>query len=284
MAHRSMCGWIGLLLLAGSASAATVGEIRGKPVTGRPLEVNVPFAVDEPKDRACASASVRYGSVLVPRVTVDVQGRGLNRNLLLTSRANVNEPTVTVSVRVGCGAKAVTRKFVLSANLPTAKSPSLMKASTRAVESDLAPPRPAPRPVVAMAPAEPLFPPAPAEAPPPTAMTPQPDPSLMEELRKARSDAATAVAQLASARKELAAVLDVERRTQQTLINAEHQVRDAKSEVAHMRLVLKLLGAGLLLGAAGLVWWEFQRAGLRLRLRKAQPPQEPVLSSGEVPA
>ena len=114
MTRGSRAGLLGLLFLASSASAVTVGEIRGKALAGHPLEVNVPFAVDDPRDRACASANVRYGTALAPRSTLHVQGSGLKRNLLVTSRAKVNDDPVTVNVRVGCGNKAVTRRFVAS--------------------------------------------------------------------------------------------------------------------------------------------------------------------------
>ena len=266
MARGSRAGFLGLLVLAGSAAATTVGEIKGKPLPGHPLEVNIPFTVDDARERACASANVRYGSASMQRATLHVQGRGLKRNLLLTSRARVTGEPVTVNVRVGCGAKAVARKFVLGGPTGAAKSPAIGK------------------PVARLATTEPLFPPAAPEAPQESSQ-PKPDASTLEDLRKARADAATALAQFESARKELAAVLDVERRTQQTLINADHKIQEAQSEVARMRLVLKWAGAALTLGAAGLIWWEVQRLALRRRTWRDRPQQEPtILASGEMPA
>jgi hypothetical protein len=282
MAHRSKISLIGLLILASSASAITVGPVKGRPVTGRPLEVNIPFTVDGPKDRACASASLRYGDALVPRMTLDVQGSGLKRNLLVTSRANVNEPTVTVNVRVGCGPKAVTRKFNMPANMSAAKSPPITATTFRHPTADL-PPRPGPKQSLPMVtPSEPLFPPpAAAEVIAQETTALKVDISVVDELRKARTDAATAIAQLDATRRELAAVLDVERRTAQTLINADHQVRGAKSEVARMRLVLQWVGGGVALAAAVAIWLEFNRVTLRRRTpREEQPPQEPTILSG----
>lgn len=284
MAHGSKVCFLGLLVLAGSASATTVGPIKGRPVAGHPLEVNIPFAVDEPRDRACAIANVRYGNVLVPRLTLHVQGQGLKRNLLLTSRANVGDAPVTVNVRVGCGPKAVARRFVITtADLPVARSPAIARtASRQAPAADFAAARPEPRSVAMASPAEPLFPPP--EAAVPEHSAPKADTGLAEDLRKARAEAATALAQLEGVRKELAAILDVERRTSQTLINAEHQVMDAKSEVARMRLVLKWVGAVLALAAAGAIWFEFSRVAARVRLARAQPEQEPTIFTGnEVP-
>lgn len=259
---------LALLVVAGSASATTVGSLKGKAVTGRPLEVNIPFAVDDPGQRACASANVRYGNAPVRRMTLDVQGQGLKRNLLVTSRTHVSEQPVTVSVRVGCGARAVTRSFVVPAGGPpaaaTAKVPPVIVPGTK--------------PVALMRVAEPLFPP-PAPADLPAAEPPAPkltDGWMTEELRKARHDAAAALAQLDAARKELAAVLDVGRRTAQTLIQADHQVRAARAEASRMRMLLGWVAAGLVLSALGLAWFEFQRVVPRRRLSMAHAAQEPT--------
>lgn len=136
-----------------------------------------------------------------------------------------------------------------------------------------------------MAPAEPLFPPPASQADPQESEARNAEASLAEELRKARSEASTAVALLAATRKELAAVLDVERRTSQTLIDADRQVRDARSEVARMRLLLNSLAAAMGLAAAGLAWIEFQRAASRRRTPRESPAQEPALFTGlEQPA
>ena len=255
MTHRSLGSLLGLLLLAASASAATVGPLKGRAVQGQPLEVNIPFTVDSPADRACASASVRYGNASVQRVTLDVQGRGVKRNLLVTSRAKVSDPTVAVNVRVGCGAKGVARKFIVPVATPAARTPvpAVWQPPPQATAED-----------------------SPAAVP---------DASTVDDLRKARAEAAAAVAQLEATRRELAAVLDVERRTGQTLINADHQVRDAQSEVGRMRLLLQLVGAGLGLAAAGLAWFEVQRVMLRRRAVPARPAQEPSMVPGaEMPA
>lgn len=255
MTHRSLGSLLGLLLLATSASAATVGPMKGRAVQGHPLEVNIPFTVDSAADRACASANVRYGNAPVQRVTLDVQGRGVKRNLLVTSRAKVSDAPVAVQVRVGCGGKAVARKFIVPVAMPASRTP---------VPAVWQPPPQA----------------VPEESP-----APSPDALIQEELRKARAEAAAAIAQLDATRKELAAVLDVERRTGQTLINADHQVRDAQSEVGRMRLLLQLVGAGLGLAAAGLAWFEVQRVMLRRRTVSARPAQEPSLVPGaEMPA
>lgn len=287
MAWSTKASLLGLLLLAGSASAVTVGSPKGRPVPGRPLEVNIPFAVDDPGERACASAGVRYGNAHA-RSVLEVQGQGRKRNLRVTSRANANEQPVTVQVRVGCGARAVTRSFVLAPDVSLAKAAAIMDAPPpprRRVAEVPVKLKAAARPVALATPAEPLFPPpvVPESTPVPLP-APQPDASTAEELRKARTEAAASLAQLDATKRELAAVLDVERRTAQTLIAADHQVRDAQSEVARMRLVLKVLGAVLALGAAGAVWWEFQRVAFRRRTTRVQAQREPgILSGNEVP-
>lgn len=282
MAQRSKFCLLGLLFLATSAMATTVGPVEGRVVAGRPLEVNIPFVVDKPKDRACASASVRYGSMRVAGVIVDVQGSGLNRNLLVSSRAAVKEESVTIDARVGCGAKSVTRRFVMATNMSPAKSPPVAKLRTRQDAPVVVAPRTPPKTVVLGAPREPLFPPAEAApAPPAEPVAPKADGSMWQDLQKARTDAATAMAQLESARKELAAVLDVERRSRQTLINSDNLARAAQSEVARMRLVLKSVAGLLALGAAALAWWEFQRVAARMRRPNARPAQEPTILSME---
>lgn len=282
MAQRSKFCLLGLFFLAMSASATTVGQVEGRVVSGRPLEVNIPFVLDKARDRACASANVRYGNMRVAGVIVDVQGSGLNRNLLVSSRAAVKEESVTIDARVGCGAKAVTRRFVLLTNLAPARNPPVAKLRTRLEAPVVVAPRTPPKTVVLGAPREPLFPPPEAESPPaPEPVAPKVDGSMWQDLQKARTEAATATAQLESARKELAAVLDVERRSRQTLINSDNQAREAQSEVARMRLVLKGVAFVLALGAAGLVWWEFQRVASRMRRPNARPAQEPSILSME---
>ncbi len=281
MTQRSTFGLLGLLFLAISASATTVGPVEGRPVAGRPLEVNIPFVLDKPRDRACASATVRYGTMRVAGVVVDVQGSGLHRNLLVRSRAAVKEDSVTVDARVGCGARAVTRRFVMATSLPAAaKGPPATRPRSGQDTSAMGA-RPAPRTVALLPPGEPLFPPTEVVAPPREAAAPKVDAALLEELQKARSDAATAIAQLEGARRELAAILDVERRSRQTLIRSDNQARQAQSEVARMRFVLALVGGALALGAAGLVWWEFQRVAARMRSGTPRTQQEPSILSME---
>ncbi|NNU42621.1 hypothetical protein [Ramlibacter montanisoli] len=273
---------LGLLFLAMGASATTVGQVEGRVVSGRPLEVNIPFVLDKARDRACASANVRYGNMRVAGVIVDVQGSGPNRNLLVSSRAVVKEESVTIDARVGCGAKSVTRRFVLLTNLAPARNPPVARLRTRQDVPVVVAPRTPPKTVVLGAPREPLFPPPEAESPPaPEPVAPKVDGSMWQDLQKARTEAATATAQLESARKELAAVLDVERRSRQTLINSDNQAREAQSEVARMRLVLKGVAFVLALGAAGLVWWEFQRVASRMRRPNARPAQDPTILSME---
>lgn len=283
MARSSKASFLGLLIVVGSASATTVGPIRGAPVAGRPLEVNIPFAVDRPTDRACASANVHYGKVAVPGSTLHVQGEGLKRNLLVTSRVAVNKPTVTVDVRVGCGPKAVARTFTLAAGLSTARSPRMAQPAARQAASALAV-MSGPGSVALMTPREPLFPPA-AEAEPRESNVRTGDAPASQELHQARTEAATAVAQLDAARRELAAVLDVERRTSQTLIDADHEVRDARSEVARMRAVLNMVATALALTAAGVIWFHFRQLAARRRTPQAQPAKEPtIVSPLEFPA
>ena len=127
---------------------------------------------------------------------------------------------------------------------------------------------------------EPLFPPSLPQAGPQETHDDKPATSLAEDLRKARSDAADALAQLGAVRRELAAVLEVERRTGQTLIQADHDVRNARSDASRMRLLLQCVGGALALAAAALAWFEVQRVVLRRRTATPRPPQEPGMVPG----
>lgn len=279
MSHGSTARLLALLMFASSASAATVGPAQGRPVAGRALEVNIPFEVDAPADRSCASANVRYGNGLVPRSTLHVQGRGTRRNLLVTSRASVNASTVTVNVQVGCGRKAVARRFVMPTTMPVAKGPSVIRTMARRDAPENAA-KPRLRAAAPVAPLEPLFPPRDPEPAAEPVEARKVDAPVMDELQRARTEAATAMSQLEAARREMAAVLDVERRTSQTLIDADREVREARSEAERMRQLLNWIGAGLGLAAAGLAWIEANRLLSRRRAWKEPAGEEPAMLSG----
>jgi hypothetical protein len=112
-------GW----LLAGPAGALTLGRAHGAALIGRPLEVAIPVTVDAPTGEApCASADVFYGDRQVtPSVRVETTGPGLG-TVRVKSSERIDEPMVTVTLKVGCQ-QAVTRRYVLLSELPPQDEP-----------------------------------------------------------------------------------------------------------------------------------------------------------------
>jgi hypothetical protein len=110
------CGW----LLASEAAALTLGRARGAVLVGRPLELSIPVTMDGPdSEGACATADVFYGEQKLTRApTVRWEpGGGTQGSLRITSALPVDEPMVTVYLKVGC-AQTATRRYVLLSELP----------------------------------------------------------------------------------------------------------------------------------------------------------------------
>lgn len=127
------------LLLAGAVQALTLGQPRGSLLIGRPLDVTLPVTLDAADGQgACASGELFYGDTPVgrpPEVRWLPGPNGREGVLRITSAAPVDEPTVTLNVRVGCGTNAASRRYVLLPDVPRANEPTA--------------PLPVPRPEVA---------------------------------------------------------------------------------------------------------------------------------------
>jgi hypothetical protein len=111
-----------LVCAAVSSAALTLGRSRGVALIGRPLDVAIPVTLDSPGQAAdlCAEADVFHGDTRVDasRVTAQVEaGNGLNAVLRVRSSFPVDEPVVTVYLRLGCAQK-LTRRYVLLAEEP----------------------------------------------------------------------------------------------------------------------------------------------------------------------
>lgn len=108
------CGW----LLAGDALALTLGRARGAALIGRPLELAVPVTLDSSETQGpCAGADLFYGEERVRAPTVRWEpGIGMQGVVRITSPVPVDEPMVTVYLRVGCE-QASSRRFVLLSEL-----------------------------------------------------------------------------------------------------------------------------------------------------------------------
>src|SRR4051812_43707014 len=94
------CGW----LLACDAAALSLGRARGAVLVGRPLELTIPATLDAADEEPCASGDLFYGESRLSRAPVvkwerSAGGQGVLR---VTSEIPVDEPMVTLYLRVGC--------------------------------------------------------------------------------------------------------------------------------------------------------------------------------------
>ncbi|MGQ0711733.1 MAG: type IV pilus assembly protein FimV [Rhodoferax sp.] len=99
--------------------ALTVGKLRGAALLGQALHVTIPvqLAAQEEAGGLCADADVYYGDNLVDRSRVAVQigaGQG-GPELRVQASSPVDEPVVTLYVRIGCRQQS-TRKYVMLAD------------------------------------------------------------------------------------------------------------------------------------------------------------------------
>jgi hypothetical protein len=111
-----------LLSTALSSVALTLGRSRGVALVGRALDVAIPVALDSAGQAAelCPEADVFHGDTRVDasRVTARVEpASGLNAVVRVRSSQAVDEPVVTVYLRLGCSQK-FTRRYVLLAEEP----------------------------------------------------------------------------------------------------------------------------------------------------------------------
>jgi|GEM_PF-6738685 len=162
------------------ACALGLGEVQGAALIGRPLEIGVRLEADPGQaPPACAEAQVFYGAHRVDPAQVAVRtpeatGAG---TLWIRSARGVNDPVVTLHLRVGCEGQ-VARRYVLLAERPPLDLPaalaSLAMSEGPAAIAVAAAVAAAPAPAAPAAPAAPL---APAETPraaPPARKAPAP--------------------------------------------------------------------------------------------------------------
>lgn len=111
------------LFAAGSSIAVSLGRQGGAALIGRPLDMTVQAILDTQDDPAslCLEADVFYADVKVDasrvRVFVDRVGAG-SRDAVIHIRASavINEPVVSVQLRMGCRQK-IEKRYVLLADL-----------------------------------------------------------------------------------------------------------------------------------------------------------------------
>lgn len=115
------------LVLAGitlGSTALTLGRARGAAWIGQPLELVVPVQQEagQASTALCAEADVFYADSKQDagrvQVRVDAGATPETGQIRVTSSSLIDEPVVTVYLRVGCTAKT-TRRFVLLADFPS---------------------------------------------------------------------------------------------------------------------------------------------------------------------
>ena len=116
-----------LLCTALSSVALTLGRSRGVALVGRPLDVAIPLTLDNAgqADDLCPEADVFHGDTRVDasRVTTRVEpAGGQNAVVRIRSSLVVDEPVVTLYLRLGCREK-YTRRYVLLAEEPAEFAP-----------------------------------------------------------------------------------------------------------------------------------------------------------------
>ena len=115
---------IALALLCGASGvlAMSLGKVRGFAHLGKPLELSIPvqFDSEEAATGFCFDADLFYGDLRVQNshITLAIQPEQSQGDaaVKVVSRANINEPVVTVYLRAGCLHKT-SRKYVLLADL-----------------------------------------------------------------------------------------------------------------------------------------------------------------------
>ncbi len=130
-------GLVSLLCVTGTGSALTIGRQQGQAVLGRPLEVLVPVALDPGMDPAdlCPEVEVNYGESRVSPRLINLQVSGSGDNVLVRVRASapLDEPFVSLQLRVGCAQK-LTRRFVLLADEPAGDRTPVLAAAPLLVD------------------------------------------------------------------------------------------------------------------------------------------------------
>ena len=94
------------LCVATGSSALTLGRLQGLALVGRPLDISVPVLLDAGSDPAelCLEADVFYGETRLDASRVGARLEsvaGRNGTVRVSSLAALDEPVVTVILRVG---------------------------------------------------------------------------------------------------------------------------------------------------------------------------------------
>lgn len=284
------CGW----LLALDAAAVTLGRASGAVLVGRPLQLTIPATLDAPSIDPCASADLFYGDQRVTRTpTVRWESRdGREGVLRVTSELPVDEPMVTIYLRVGC-VQPSARRYVLLAEVPpeeasgspgraaAASVPVVPSAPAAAAPSVVrrppATPRPKP-PAAAREPARPVLKLEPLDLSIDHAPTlrlsteigtqPTSDPSarqaaaaLWQALQKGPEEALQEAQRVQAVQRELQSLREVNRQNAAAVAGMRTEVEQAQSRrniASLLALVLATLLAAVL-AALGSRWYRIHR-------------------------
>ncbi len=111
---------IALLLCATAASALSLGRVRGTALLGRGLDLSFQMSLEAQEavpEPGCFTADVFYGDTRISPSLISIGAERLptgEARVRLRSSSMVDEPVVTLYVRVSCGA-AISRRYVLLA-------------------------------------------------------------------------------------------------------------------------------------------------------------------------
>ncbi len=116
-----------LLGVAFNSCALTIGRMRGAAIVGQSLDVSIQaqLSADDTPGALCAEADVFHADTRQEpsRVRVSVEGASAQAaTIRVTSTAAVDEPVVTIYLKVGCNQK-ITRRFVMLADVPSEPAP-----------------------------------------------------------------------------------------------------------------------------------------------------------------
>jgi hypothetical protein len=160
------------------ASALGLGRAHGAVLVGRPLNVAITATIDgDEPDTQCMDADVFQGDTRVNsrRVTVRWEPGGNGSGTVrILSDLPVQEPVVTVYLRVGC-ANRITRRYVLLSEQPPESEPALPVVRTPSI---VAVPRPAAPPAATTRAAPPAALPAPQALPGAEPLRIRPEPKI----------------------------------------------------------------------------------------------------------
>ena len=191
----ALAGWVPV-----DAYALGLARARGAVILGRPLNITIPATVEPgDPDTPCVEADVFQGDTRVlPRnvITRWESGAPGQGQVRVFADVAVEEPVVTLYIRVGCTNK-ITRRYVLLSEQPTEEPPASMPSQVFT---------PAPRAALPQPPTTaPVTPPAFIIAEPlriqPTPRLAQPQPQRPAAAAERRSRAAQPQAQAPAARR-----------------------------------------------------------------------------------